>query len=270
MDQLTDIHSAIINELNVLTTEYGSTIDLAISSVDLIRNSHWSQVDDLVSDHIASPIVIQNYFIPVSQSSILKWNTRRADWKKYSITFHVLTPYISSNPYIDIHLANILDAIQWAAELSVHKHTGNHYNRRINFLPQQTQWKKVNVIPRPKSGGSSYRSTSLHQNISKIMEKMIAKRLSFSSDSFKIASRGILECFQQSLGPSRQRQSKKNSTFHFTHPLLVRSKPPWLLPPFEVRISRDHPKKYNPISALTCANSRIRTFSNPHTRVLVH
>ena len=150
MDQLTDIHSAIINELNVLTTEYGSTIDLAISSVDMIRNSHWSQVDDLVSDHIASPIVIQNYFIPVSQSSILKWNTRRADWKKYSITFNVLTPYISSNPYIDIHLANILDAIQWAAELSVHKHTGNHYNRRINFLPQQSKLQRTHFTP-PRS-----------------------------------------------------------------------------------------------------------------------
>jgi len=59
IDQLMDIHSAIINEPSVSTTEYGSTIDIAISSLDLIRNYHWSQVDNLLFDHIASHILIQ-------------------------------------------------------------------------------------------------------------------------------------------------------------------------------------------------------------------
>ncbi|KAK2157362.1 hypothetical protein LSH36_193g11036 [Paralvinella palmiformis] len=41
------------------------------------------------------------------------------------------------------------------------------------------QWKKAKVIPIPKPGGSSYRPISLLQNISKIMEKMVANRLTW-------------------------------------------------------------------------------------------
>ena len=132
MDQQMDIHSAIISEPNVPTTENIPTIDLAICYVDLIRNSHWSEVDDLVSDHIASHILIRNSFVPARQAS-----TRRADRVKHSKTLQTLTPDISSNPDIDTHHDNILEAVQLAADHSVLKHTENKYNRRTNCLPPE-------------------------------------------------------------------------------------------------------------------------------------
>jgi len=58
---------------------------------------------------------------------------------KYSTILHQLTPDICSNPDIDVYPGNILESDQMAAELSVPKHTGNHYNKRINFLPQEAK-----------------------------------------------------------------------------------------------------------------------------------
>ncbi|KAK2170165.1 hypothetical protein LSH36_4g18003 [Paralvinella palmiformis] len=201
----------------------------------------------------------------------------------YSKTLQTLTPDISSNLDIDIHLDNILEAVQLAAYLSVPKPNENKYNRRTNFLPPEeefdtlakyfatravshtqplmiqqelrerheecslalqeaiqkesstdrpfsryelnnalkavrittpgkdtfsnecfinvpqnfleilfglynsswqqgslsTKWKQAKVIPITKSGGLSYRPISLLQNISKIMEKRIANRLTW-------------------------------------------------------------------------------------------
>ncbi|KAK2160349.1 hypothetical protein LSH36_135g00010 [Paralvinella palmiformis] len=51
------------------------------------------------------------------------------------------------------------------------------------------------------------------------------------------------------------------------HPLLVHPKPPWLIPPFEVIISRDHPKKDNPVATLNAAISRIKNLTDANTRV---
>jgi len=137
MNQLIDSHSAVINEPHVPTTVHGSTIDLAISSPDLTQNSHWSQIDDLVSDHIASHILIRNSFVPAPQASILKWNTRRADWVKYSQTLQTLTPDIPPNIDIDIHLDSILEAVQSAADISVPRHTQAKHNRRTNYIPPE-------------------------------------------------------------------------------------------------------------------------------------
>jgi len=55
----------------------------------------------------------------------------------YSKTLQTLTPDISSNLDIDIHLDNILEAVQLAAYLSVPKPNENKYNRRTNFLPPE-------------------------------------------------------------------------------------------------------------------------------------
>ncbi|KAK2148063.1 hypothetical protein LSH36_518g02032 [Paralvinella palmiformis] len=76
------------------TTLPGDTIQTQLFSADLALNSHWSEIDDLVSDHIASHMLIRNSFVTAPQASILKWNTRRADWVKYSQTLHTLTPDI--------------------------------------------------------------------------------------------------------------------------------------------------------------------------------
>ncbi|KAK2157049.1 hypothetical protein LSH36_200g04053, partial [Paralvinella palmiformis] len=46
------------------------------------------------------------------------------------------------------------------------------------------------------------------------------------------------------------------------HPPLVQPKPP-----FEGIISRDHPKKDNPVATLNAANSRIKNLSDPNTRI---
>jgi hypothetical protein len=59
-------------------------------------------------------------------------------------------PDISSNLDIDIYLDNILEAVRMAAELSVPKHIGNHYNRRTNFLPPE-----VSYTPTTKHGYQS-------------------------------------------------------------------------------------------------------------------
>ncbi|KAK2151294.1 hypothetical protein LSH36_368g05016 [Paralvinella palmiformis] len=71
------------------------------------------------------------------QASILKWNTRRADWVKYSQTLQTLTPDIPPNIDIYIHLDNILEAVQSAADISVPRHTQAKHNRRTNHIPPE-------------------------------------------------------------------------------------------------------------------------------------
>ncbi|KAK2153130.1 hypothetical protein LSH36_306g03019 [Paralvinella palmiformis] len=70
--------------------------------------------------------------MPTPKASILKWNTRRADWGKYTTGLQVVTHGISFNPDIHINLDKILGTVQCAAELSVPK----CYNRLTNFLPE--------------------------------------------------------------------------------------------------------------------------------------
>ncbi|KAK2138887.1 hypothetical protein LSH36_2260g00007 [Paralvinella palmiformis] len=74
---------------------------------------------------------------PAPQASILKWNTRRADWVKYSQTLQTLTPDIPPNIDIDIHLDSILEAVQSAADISVPRHTQAKHNRRTNYIPPE-------------------------------------------------------------------------------------------------------------------------------------
>ena len=62
MSQLSDIQFAIINEHKVPTTEYTPIFYLAITSIEFIRNSHWTQVNDLVFVHISSQILFKNSF----------------------------------------------------------------------------------------------------------------------------------------------------------------------------------------------------------------
>ncbi|KAK2160303.1 hypothetical protein LSH36_136g02046, partial [Paralvinella palmiformis] len=71
------------------------------------------------------------------QASILKWNTRRADWVKYSQTLQTLTPDILPNIDLDIHLDTILEAVQSAADISVPRHTEPKHDRRTNYIPSE-------------------------------------------------------------------------------------------------------------------------------------
>ncbi|KAK2160348.1 hypothetical protein LSH36_135g00005 [Paralvinella palmiformis] len=48
-----------------------------------------------------------------------------------------LTPDIPPNIDIDIHLDNILEAVQSAADISVPRHTEAKHNRRTNYIPPE-------------------------------------------------------------------------------------------------------------------------------------
>jgi len=60
---------------------YGPNLDIPRTGQD--KNMLHKQVDDLVSDHIASHILIQNSFIPAPQVSILKWKSWQDNIKQH-------------------------------------------------------------------------------------------------------------------------------------------------------------------------------------------
>ena len=97
---ITSLDRRLMNFLGVVPGPPEKRYPITGVSLEVVTTLHWApwnsksweshqrihtnqQVDDLVSDHIASHILIQNSFIPALQVSILKWKSWQENIKQH-------------------------------------------------------------------------------------------------------------------------------------------------------------------------------------------
>ena len=88
--QVTD--AILLNDLKVPTTVYGSTLKLAIASPEVAFIADWSQLEALISEHIATVIILSDAFMTVPEClGQPKWDNDKANWKQFADRLHELS-----------------------------------------------------------------------------------------------------------------------------------------------------------------------------------
>lgn len=142
-EQLINSTAVMLNEPNVPTSIYGSTLDLAIASPQVAAAAEWYQLDELTSDHIATGIEITNSFKKTPDTHRPpRWIIEKANWTLFAEKLHTLSLKNTNQALsLDQLLQSLSQDLNEAATAAIPLTKPKDFRGPRSFLPPEAkQW----------------------------------------------------------------------------------------------------------------------------------